>query len=73
MLIQTNRELTCPERTRNELYYYEPNDALNSYNLLFQSVDSSSTGHGWCWSFHNGMIENIVYDLFKRSGVTLPR
>ena len=35
MLIQTNRGLTCPERTCNELHYYEPNDALNSYGNSF--------------------------------------
>ena len=31
MLIQTNQRLTCSGRTCNELHYYEPNDALNSY------------------------------------------
>ena len=36
MLIPTNRGLTCPERTCNELYYYEPNDALNSYHEPLQ-------------------------------------
>ena len=33
-LIQTNRGLTCPERTCNELYYYEPNDALTRNRIL---------------------------------------
>ena len=35
MLIQTNRGLTFPEQTCNELHYYEPNDALNSYHDLY--------------------------------------
>ena len=31
MLIPTDRGLICPDRTCNELHYYEPKDALNSY------------------------------------------
>ena len=50
MLIQTNRGLTCPERTCNELHYYEPNDALNSYEdfttELFCCVDDKLSQHG---------------------------
>ncbi len=28
MLIPTNQEFTCPERTCNELHYYKPTSAI---------------------------------------------
>ena len=40
MLIATNRGLTCPQRMCNELYYYEPDYALNSYEKINRTEES---------------------------------
>ena len=39
MQILANRGLTCPDWTCDELKYYEPNDALNSYLDFLQLSD----------------------------------